>query len=214
MARSVLTGNIHDWYNLRAARVASMVARLKPGVSLREAEAAMTAVGSQLQQDYPNENAGRNVMLVPLAHTVVPPARRAAYVRAGQITSMIVAVVLLIACSNVAHLLLARASKRRGEFWIRVALGASRRDIVGQLVIEGVLLAAVACALGLWSAYWAKGVATTLVPRNVRASLDFTIDGRVILFTVGVSALSTVVFALGPAWRATSVDPMIVLRTE
>jgi predicted permease len=198
----LLTGNIRTWYNLRAARVASMVARLKAGVSFRQAEAAMTAVGSQLQQDYPKENAGRNVMLVPLGHTVVPPSQRTMYARAGVITSMIVVVVLLIACSNVAHLLLARASHRREEFSIRVALGASRRDIVGQLLIEGLLLAAVACLLGLLSAYWVKGLATTLVPRNLRANLDFTFDGRVVLFAVGVSVLATVVFALGPAWRA------------
>jgi putative ABC transport system permease protein len=198
----VLTGNIRDWYNLRAARVASMVARLKPGVSLREAEAEMTAIGSQLQRDYPKENAGRNVMLVPLAHTVVPPSQREMYIRAGLITSMIVAVVLLIACANVAHLMLARASRRREEFSIRVALGASGRDVAGQLLTEGLVLATVACALGLVTAYWAKGVVTALAPRNLRADLDFGFDEHIILFTVAVSVLTAVIFALGPAWHA------------
>jgi len=198
----VLTGSIHDWYNLRAARVASMVARLKPHVSPREADASMRTIGAQLQKEYPNDNAGRNVMVVPLAHTVVPPSQRAMYIRASLVISAIVAIVLLIACSNVAHLLLARALHRHGEFNLRVALGATRRDVAGQLLIEGVLLAAVACVLGLLSAYWAKYAVTMLVPTSLRGNLDFALDTRVILFAVGISAVTTVTFALGPAWRA------------
>ncbi|HTG90264.1 MAG TPA: ABC transporter permease [Vicinamibacterales bacterium] len=198
----LLAGNIRSWYNLRAARVASMVARLKPRISLAEAASAMSAIGSQLQQEYPKDNAGRNVMLVPLAHTVVPASQRTMYVRAGLIASMIVAVVLLIACSNVAHLLLARASQRRQEFSIRMAIGASRRDVVGQLLVEGLLLACLACTLGLLLAYAVRDVATAVMPGNLRANLDFTLDGRVLLFTAGTSALSTVIFAFGPALRA------------
>jgi hypothetical protein len=174
----------------------------------------MSAIGSQLQQEYPKDNAGRNVMLVPLAHTVVPASQRTMYVRAGLIASTIVAVVLLIACSNVAHLLLARASERRQEFSIRMAIGASRRDVVGQLLVEGLLLACVACTFGLLLAYAVRDVATALMPGNLRANLDYTLDGRVLLFTAGTSALSTVMFAFGPALRARSIGTFHPVRAR
>src|SRR5262249_35087604 len=101
-----------------------------------------------------------------------------------------------------AHLLLARASRRSGEFSIRRALGASSGDIVSQLLTEGVLLAAVSSGLGLVTAYWAKSVAVALVPAAIRPRLDFRMDGRVLLFAMGLSAFTTLIFALGPACRA------------
>jgi putative ABC transport system permease protein len=204
MHDAVLTGNDKDWFNLRAGRVASMVARLKPGVTPLMAQASLRAVGVQLEHEFPNDNAGRNVIVVPLDQTVVPPVQRPVYLLSGLLLSVIVAFVLLIACSTVANLLLARAVERRREIAIRISLGASRARLVRQFLTESLLMVVVASACGLIGAYWGRAWLLTAVPAYFRHDLTFTFDGRLWVYTAGLAILVTFLSGLAPALQASN----------
>jgi putative ABC transport system permease protein len=197
--QQILVGNIREWFDLRVARVATMVARLRPGTSIEQARADLNVIGSQLEQHYPKDNAGRGVMVAPLKDTVVPPAQRNAYLRAGAALSILVAIILLIACANVSNLLLARALRRRREFAIRLSLGASRAQLVRQLLAESLLLSALSGGVGLLGAYWIRSAIMMRLPSQLLAQLSVTLDSRVIWFAIGVSMLSTFIFGLVPA---------------
>ena len=207
----LLRGNDAQWFMLRAARVCTMVARLKPGMSVAAAQAALNVLGAALATEFPSENNGRGFMAVPLSQTMVPPPQWRTYVRAGSLLLAIVAVVLLTACANVANLLLGRAIERRREFGVRLALGASRQRLVAQLLIEGLMLSAVAGSLALVLAVWVRNALLHLVPAGLQPNLDFAIDGRVLAFTLGVSLVATVVFALAPALRVSRIDAAAML---
>jgi predicted permease len=204
MHDGVLTGNDKDWFNLRAARVAFMVARLKPGVTPSTAQASLRALGAELEQEFPNDNAGRNVLVVPLDQTVVPPAQRPVYLISGLLLSVIVGFVLLIACSNVTNLLLARAAQRRREIAIRFSLGASRARLVRQLLTESLLIVIVASACGLIGAYWGRERLLALVPGDLPHDLTFTFDWRLWLYTSGLAILVTLLSGLAPALQASN----------
>lgn len=213
MHDQLLTPPLKDWYDRRGAGIAFSVGRLKPGVTLRQAESSMTNLANELAREYPNENGGRGVMLVPIQDTVLPPQQHGDFVRAGTLMGVIVGLVLLIACANVANLLLARATHRRREIAIRQAMGASRNRLLRQLLTESGIIALSAGVLGVCCAFGAKRLITSLLPADaLPASADLSVDGRVLLFTLGLSLLATALFGLMPALQSSRSDRLASLR--
>jgi predicted permease len=199
----------------RRGLVLNVTGRLKSGVSVQQAEANMKTIARQLEAEYPNENTGRNVTLVPLAQSTINPGFRNNIVMAGGVLMTIVGLVLLIACANVANLLLARASSRQKEIAVRLSLGASRSRLVAQLLSEGLLLALLGGAAGLLLAYWAQGLLWSFRPPFLQAdAVDLSPDMRVLLFTLAVSLTTGVIFGLVPALQASRPDLVVELKEK
>jgi putative ABC transport system permease protein len=199
----------------RRGLVFNVTGRLKPGVSVQQAEANLKTIARQLAQEYPNENGGRGVTLVPLAQATVNPGFRNNLVMAGGLLMTIVALVLLIACANVANLLLARAAVRQKEIAVRLSLGANRRRLIMQLLTEGTLLALIGGIAGLLLAYWAQGVLWSFRPPFLQPdAVDLHPDLRVLMFTIGVSIVTGIVFGLAPAVQASRPDLVVELKEK
>jgi predicted permease len=199
----------------RRGLVFNVTGRLKPGVTVQQADANLKTIARQLEQEYPNENKGRSVTLVPLAQATINPGFRSNFVVAGGLLMTIVGLVLLIACANVANLLLARASARQKEIAVRLSLGATRGQLIRQLLTEGTLLAITGGLTGLLLAYWAQGLLWSYRPPFLTAdSLDIHPDGRVLLFTIVVSIATGVLFGLAPALQASRPDLVVELKEK
>jgi putative ABC transport system permease protein len=177
------------------------VARLKPGVTIQQADADMNTIAANLEKQYPDSNAGNRVKLQPLIEIFVVDVRRALWVIFGA-----VGFVLLIACANIANLLLARASARRKEMAIRTAVGASRWRIARQLLTESVLLSLVGGAIGLMLARWGIDLILYVSPNAIPRSREIGLDWTVLAFTIGVSFFTGILFGLIPAIQAGEVD--------
>ena len=170
-------------------------ARLKPGVSIERAQADISAITARLEQQFPGTN--RNVVVMSLKEKVVGNTRVALIV-------LLVAVgfVLLIACANVAHMLLARAAARQREVAVRLALGATHLQIVRQFLVESLILASLGGLVGLALAAAGIRLLIALAPGDLPRVEQVAIDGQVLAFTLGVSMLTGLIFGLVPAWQS------------
>jgi putative ABC transport system permease protein len=184
----------------RSAHNYRVVARLKDGVSFAQASGDMAAIGQRLEQQYPNSNAGKAVIVVPLQETIVGSSRGTLFVLMGA-----VAFVLLIGCANVANLLLARATARRREMVVRAAVGGQRARLIRQLLTESLVLAAIAGAVGVLFARWGVSAFVALAPSDLPRLDEVGVDRTAMLFAVGISAMASLVFGLVPALQLSRV---------
>lgn len=194
------------WYPLglnvnkqsRAEAGYGAIARLKDGVTLTEAQAEMDRIAARQAEDYPKTNAGREVRLVSLKDQFVSDARPTLLILLGA-----VGLVVLIACANIASLLLVRADGRRREMAIRRSLGASRLRLLRQALTESLLLAIVGGAVGVLLARWTLPLLLSFSPQAIPRLIDTRIDVGVLGFTLALSILAGLLSGLAPAWRAT-----------
>jgi len=192
----------------RGVHILKVLARLRPGVSRERAQSEMRIIAQRLAREHPDSNAGLSVDLVPLREQLIGDIRPTLWILMAA-----VAAVLLIACVNVAHLLLARASAREKEIAIRTALGADTGRLVRQLLTESVLLAVVAGAVGLVLAYWGAWILAKLAPAGLPQAGEIQMDWRVLAFTLGVSLITGLAFGLAPAVASARSNLNLVLRS-
>jgi predicted permease len=178
-----------------------VVARLGPGVTLAQARADMDSVAHEQATEFPKSNAGMAITTIPLLEDLVGNRKPVLLVLLGA-----VGFVLLIACVNVANLLLARSTGRARELAIRLALGATRSRLIGQLLTESILVALAGGALGLLLAEWGTSAMLKLLPAALPRMEEIGIDGRVLAFTVGTSLVAGILFGLAPALKISRPD--------
>src|SRR5437660_2680637 len=194
----------------------AVFARLKPGVSREQAGTELTNVARHVAESYRGKVSAetlRSVQLLRMSGGMDPRDREEALPLAG-IVMVVVALVLLIACANIASLLLARAAGRRRETAIRQALGATRPRLVRQWLTESILLGVAGGALGLLLALWANQLLMSYLQTTPLASLELGLDWRVLAFTLGVSVTTGIVFGLAPALQASQLDIVMALKSE
>ena len=185
----------------RDNRYVSVITRLKPGVTLSQAQAQLDTINQRLAQAYVETNSGWNVRLTNLQESLVGAMRSSLLVLLGA-----VAFVLLIACANVANLLLARATARQKEIAVRTALGASRWRVIRQLLTESVLLSFAGGALGLLLSVWLTKLFIAVSPPNTPRFDEIKPDARVLAFTLALTIITGLVFGLAPALQASRTD--------
>src|SRR5581483_971136 len=183
--------------NNRGGHYLQAIALLKPGASVADGQADLAAIARDLECDYPKSNTGRTVRIEPILDAMVGKARTPLYILLGTVVF-----VLLIACANLANLLLARSTARQREIAIRTAIGASRGQLVRQLIVESVTLATIGGAAGVVVASWAVRILSTLGANQIPRGESIAIDANVLLFALALSIATGIVFGVGPAMYA------------
>src|SRR6185369_7655999 len=190
------------WLDNRNSKNFFAIGRLKNGVDSRQAEASLNLFAQQLAKEYPDSNEGQTVKIVPPGFIL--PDLRGAVVNFTWVLMAAVGLVLLVTCTNLAGLMLARATDRRKEIAIRLAMGANRLRLIRQLLTESVLLSFAGGAAGLVLALWIIKVLIALKPPiDFPLALDINVDWRVLLFSLGVSVAAGIIFGFAPALQAT-----------
>jgi putative ABC transport system permease protein len=197
-----------DWKGRDVRTGGNVIARLKPGVTIDQARLDMNRIAQNLRQEYPIDNAGADtVNVLSLQDSITGDVSTALKILFGA-----VGLVLLIACANVANLLLARATGRRKEFAVRAALGASRLRIIRQMLVESLVLAIAGGALGLILATWTTSVLSRVAHETVPRMSGVQLNGKVLVFSFIVSVLTGILFGVLPALRASKTDLQDTLK--
>lgn len=213
MHDQILTGFVKTLFNERRYLGFSAVARFKDGARPEQAQAELRAIASDLEKDFPLANKGRSFTFQPLLESSIAPNQRDLFQRAGALLMVVVGIVLVIACFNIANLLLARAAGRKREISIRVAIGASRGRIITQLLTEAMVLALAGGSLGLGLAYVGRDLMWKFRPPFLPDSgLNLSLDSHVLFFTILVAVGTGLLFGLAPAMQSSRPDLVSELK--
>ena len=215
MSDHVLSAQFRSWMDERRALVFNLAGRLKPGRTIDQARAHLTVIAKSLEETYPQPNEGRSTAVRPLSEATIFPGVREGLLAGSAVLLVISGLVLLIACTNVANLLLARATSRRQEIAVRLALGASRRRLIRQLITESVLLGLIGGGLGLVVAVWTRNLIWSSRPTFAPVSfVDPELDGRVLIFAAAISLATGILFGLVPALAASRPDMVTAIKDQ
>jgi predicted permease len=213
MNAQVLGGKQAEFFNDRRALTLGSFGRLKSGVEMSAAEASLKTMATHLEAEFPKDNGGRSVALSPLGDAAVGVNDRKRIALAGAMMMGVVGLVLLIACVNLANLLLAQSARRQKEISLRAALGANRGRIVRQMLTESMLLSLAGGAVGLAIAYVGRSILWSFRPPFIEDSgIDLSLDSHVLFFTLGIAIVTGFIFGLVPAVKASRPDLMDTLK--
>ncbi|HEV3456045.1 MAG TPA: ABC transporter permease [Thermoanaerobaculia bacterium] len=213
MHDQVLPQALRPLFDMRKATLLGVLGRLRPGLDPQRAEVAMKTLAAGLARDYPDDNKGLSLALLPLAHAATGANDRRILARVAWLLAAVVAVILLIACTHVANMLVVRGAGRRKEIAVRLALGVGRGRLIRQLLTETLLLFLLAGVADLLVASWTNGLIARLVaPRLPGVSLG--LDWRLLLFIFGLSLVTGLAFGLAPALQSSRPDLVPALKNE